>query len=118
MQKLNIEYARNDERGSLVQINTGEWKQANYLSINKGYSFGGHYHRHKKELFYLISGRVKVFIEGTGKMHELDISENELFLVEPFEKHTIEAKENSVILEMLSQPYSKEDTYVKDIIST
>ena len=113
MQKLNIEYARTDERGSLIQINTGEWKQANYLSINKGYSFGGHYHRHKQELFYLISGKIKVIIEGTGLTHNLDIVENELFLVEPFEKHTIVAKENSVLLEMLSQPFSKEDTYDK-----
>lgn len=112
MQKLNVEYIRSDARGSLVQINTGEWKQANYLSINKGYSFGGHYHRHKKELFYLLSGKIKMCIEGTGLIHTFDVSENECFLVEPFETHTIEATEKSVLLEMLSQPYSKEDVYV------
>lgn len=106
MQKLNVEFTRSDERGLLIQINTGEWKQINYLIINKGNEFGGHYHKYKQELFYLLRGKVKV--------NENDeVNPNECFLISPLEKHTIYAMENSELIELLSEPYDPKDIWTE-----
>ncbi len=104
MQKLEIEYIRSDNRGMLVQINTDLWKQINYLCIEKDNSFGGHYHKDKKELFYLARGKVKV--------NDTEIiNPNECFVINPLEKHTIYALENSELVELLSEPYDKRDIF-------
>jgi len=105
VQRLNVEYTRKDDRGLLVQINTGLWKQVNYLLINKGDTFGGHYHKHKKELFYLLRGRIKV--------NEEEIKEGECFMINPLEMHAIYAMENSELIELLSEPYDKGDIFTK-----
>lgn len=105
MQKLNVEFIRSDERGLLIQISTGLWKQVNYLSIKKGNSFGGHYHKHKEELFYLLRGKVKV-----NEKDEINL--NECFLISPLEIHTIYAMEDSELIEMLSEPYDKNDVFI------
>lgn len=106
MQRLKIEFTREDKRGSLIQINTGIWKQVNYLIIKKGNSFGGHYHKHKQELFYLLRGKVKV--NSTE-----EINPNECFLIKPLEKHTIYAIEDSELIELLSEPFDKGDIWEK-----
>ena len=106
MQRLKIEYIRSDNRGMLVQINTDLWKQINYLCIQKDNSFGGHYHKHKKELFYLARGKVKV--------NETEIiNSNECFVINPLEKHTIYALENSELVELLSEPFNKNDIWIE-----
>ena len=106
MQRLNIEYIRSDNRGILVQINTDLWKQVNYLCIAKDNYFGAHYHKHKKELFYLARGKVKV--NGI----EI-INPNECFIINPLEKHTIYAMENSELVELLSEPYNQNDVWIE-----
>ena len=112
MQIVKVEYIRKDKRGILIQINTGLWKQVNYLTIKKDEAFGGHYHRHKEELFYLIKGAVKVEIINKIKQQgtRLSFKKGECFLIEPMEKHTLYALKNSELVELLSEPYSQLDT--------
>ena len=112
MQKLNVEFIRTDTRGSLTQINTGEWKQLNYLIIKKGNSFGGHYHKHKKELFYLLEGKVKVIVSD-NTIKEENLNPYELILIDPYDYHNIYAIEDSNIIELLSEPFDKDDVLVK-----
>ena len=45
MQRLKVEYQRKEDRGTLTQVNSGDWKQLNILEIKKGNTFGGHYHK-------------------------------------------------------------------------
>mgnify|MGYP001613679146 CR=1 FL=1 len=110
MQRLNVEYSRIDERGTLIQINTGVWKQINYLSIKKNQSFGGHYHKHKKELFYVLRGFINMEIEKDNLHYCLPVKKGQCFLVEPYETHTIFADRNSELIELLSESFSKKDT--------
>ena len=111
MQRLDVEFFRKDERGSLTQVNTGLWKQANILDIRRDSSFGGHYHKEKEELFYVISGRVQVLVENKDSATTMDFESGECFLIEPMDKHTIYGIEDSVLVEMLSEPFSEEDTF-------
>ena len=115
MQKLDPEYVRIDKRGQLIQISSGVWKQINYLNIKKDKSFGGHYHKHKRELFYVIDGFISVTIVNMKNKQatKMYFGGNKCFIIEPYEKHTIynEAEKDSRLIELLSKPYSKEDTY-------
>lgn len=113
MQKLNLEYVRTDSRGTLTQVNTGEWKQFNYLVINKGKEFGGHYHKYKRELFYVTKGLIEFLIWNAfyGGVSRVFIKQGECLLVEPNDYHKLYASEDSEIIELLSEPFSKEDIY-------
>jgi mannose-6-phosphate isomerase-like protein (cupin superfamily) len=51
------------ERGELALIEDGmSFQHLGYFSLKKGkgYYRGGHFHRHKVEHFYIISGRIRV----------------------------------------------------------
>ena len=113
MKKLPVEYRRNDHRGSLIQVNTGEWRQLNHLIILEGNTFGGHYHKKKQELFYILSGKVKITISKENMAVSTLLEEADCFLVEPYEVHTLYALEDSVLIEVLSEPFSREDTLTK-----
>lgn len=113
MQKIKLEFQRTDARGKLIQVNTGDWKQLNILHLNRDHSFGGHYHKEKIELFYVLSGKVSVTIEDVKnlKTEIILVKENEGFIILPFMKHTLLALSKSIVVELLSKPYKKEDTY-------
>ena len=112
MKQLNIEYSRTDERGTLVQVSTGDWKQLNHLIIKKGKMFGGHYHKLKKELFYCLGGKVIMKVERDGTIFNFELITGDSFLIEPLDKHTIFAYEDSELMELLSHSYSEDDIYV------
>jgi mannose-6-phosphate isomerase-like protein (cupin superfamily) len=111
MQRLKAEYQRKEDRGTLTQVNTGEWKQLNILEIKKGNTFGGHYHKEKEELFYIVFGKVEFIIENEQGTFTESLGKGDCFLVEPYDTHTICALQDTIIVEVLSHPYSKEDTY-------
>lgn len=113
MRILDVEFKRKDKRGSLEQISTGFWRQVNRLFIKKGETFGGHYHKHKEELFYIVKGYIKAEIINavSNKKEQSYFGEGRCFLIEPYEKHTIIAEKNTEIIELLSKPYSKKDCY-------
>ncbi len=114
MKILKPEFVREDKRGTLIQFATGNWKQGNILKINKGQSFGGHYHKKKKEIFYVIKGVIYVavaHIENLYAMQVYSFKSGDMFFIEPYDEHTIGAKMNAILVELLSRPYSKEDNY-------
>lgn len=110
MRRADVEYTRNDERGSLIQVNTDNWKQLNYLILKEGKSFGKHYHVHKKELFYVTKGKVAFDVGGDVIIMERTDGS---VLIEPFDMHTITALEDSEIVEILSEPYDGKDVWTK-----
>ena len=111
MQVLKVEYIRESERGRLTQIITRNFKQLNLLEIKKDCVFGGHYHKKKEESFYVIRGKVRVQISVGDKDKVYTFNPADCFLVECWDKHTITALEDSIIVETLSEPYTEEDVY-------
>ena len=114
MQRLNVEFVREDSRGSLIQINTDNWKQLNYLILNKGQEFGGHYHKHKKELFYVVKGKVNISaIDKQGGKNIIIERTDGCILIEPYDIHTLFAVEDSEIVELLSEPFDEKDIWIE-----
>ena len=113
MKIRKVEFERKDERGKLTQISTGDWKQLNYLQIKKDCSFGGHYHIHKEELFYLVSGDVEFKIKNDGGVHSIKLEKGDCLLVEPYDHHTIVAFKDSTLIELLSCPFDAKDVHTK-----
>lgn len=111
MQRLKVEYQRKEDRGTLTQVNTGDWKQLNILEIKKGNTFGGHYHKEKEELFYVIFGKVEFIIENDKGLFTEILGKGDCLFVEPYDKHTLCALQDTTVVEVLSQPFSKEDNY-------
>lgn len=114
MQKLKVEYQRKEDRGTLTQVNTGDWKQLNILEIKKGNTFGGHYHKEKEELFYVVFGKVNMMIQNQLEESPVCVeilSKGDCILIEPYEEHSLIAIQDTTIVEVLSQPYSETDTY-------
>jgi mannose-6-phosphate isomerase-like protein (cupin superfamily) len=104
MKLLKIEYERSDDRGALIQVCTGNWKQTNMLYMKKGETFGGHFHKKRTELFYVVGG--KVIMNKSVKLKWRD-----MVLIEPYDMHSFKATENTIILELLSKPFNEKDTW-------
>jgi len=119
MFKAQTDYSRKDLRGTLTQVNNKfPVKQVNILELNRGSIFGGHYHKQKKELFYVVSGMVVLTIcsmkggPGYRESTSYTFFPGEAFVVEPYDSHTLFAPHGKVVVvELLSKPFSEHDTF-------
>ena len=90
------------------------------LIINKGYQCSIHYHRLKTETFYVISGRIKLFVPEFEESREskirLDTTKavillpNDFITLQPNTWHKFVGLENSVFMETSTQHF-EEDSY-------
>jgi quercetin dioxygenase-like cupin family protein len=110
MQILQPNYQRSDERGTLDEIQF-ESKQVNVLHIRKGKEFGGHYHKDKTEVFYVVSGIVVFTVMNQTTLLSELLAAKEIIRIDPYDQHTLYAFEDSVIVELLSSPYDEKDTF-------
>lgn len=102
------------ERGELALIEDGmSFQHLGYFSLKKGkgYYRGGHFHRHKVEHFYIISGRIRVqFVDlDTGKRSEVFLSEGQRVTIYPNCAHRFEAEEEAQVIEYYDSIYDPED---------
>lgn len=104
MKTLKPEYARNDKRGSLIQLPGS--KQTNILIIREGETFGGHYHKERTELFYVIFGHLMM-----NKVRNL--FSGDFIQIDPGDMHTFTAIKTTYVVELLSDPYNEKDTWKK-----
>lgn len=99
-----------DARGWFWGITRENWAEVNYIETAANQVRGNHYHRHTRELFFIISGEVEVTVEHleTGDRHELHLEKGDLLLVEPFEVHTFRTATAAAWLNMLSEALDPE----------
>ena len=112
MRQQVAEFTRQDQRGSLVQLATGNWKQVNVLFIKRNETFGGHYHLLKEELFIVMRGEVGVQVTKDKRGRVYHFHAGDSFIIEPNDVHTILAYEDSQLVELVTETFSKDDTYV------
>ena len=112
-----------DKRGSLVEntltsIVTGS--KHFFVSKSKpGVVRGNHYHKKKKEWFYLIQGKcifyIKDIISKKTEFIELNDKDNSIIQVEPNKAHAIKntGKNEMILLALVNEPLDKKspDTY-------
>jgi len=107
MERLKAHVMHHDDRGTFRGIvNAYKWGEINHVSTHTGAARGNHYHLHTKELFYILSGKVKVDVKNiaTGEERSFVGEAESTFIVEPGEVHTLTALEESTWLNMLSEP--------------
>ena len=103
-----------NETGLLVQLVHEGWNQVNVLVSNAGATRGGHYHKVSKEVFYIVSGSIKLLIETENEKEEYILNQNDMFMVLPYQKHTFTFIEDTVMVSMYDVCVEKEDG-TKDI---
>jgi len=98
-------FSRTDDRGEFIGLlNNGQWEEVNYLFTKAGEIRGNHFHRETTEIFYIISGTIKVtIISPTGTPLTYDIKSGDLFEIPPGEIHTFHCQSDCKWLNFLSR---------------
>ena len=91
--------------GKNTEIFRNESTSVNFLNLVKGGTCSYHYHRFKSNIFYVISGKLKIHTE---------IGEHVLFpgqdlYIAPLLKHQFEAMEQSLVVEVMFVKYNPDD---------
>ena len=112
---MEYDFSFKDDRGILRQLVSSQkgWKQINYATTKKDVSRGGHYHKTVTETFYLIHGRIKVHIKNmkTGNEQTKFFETGDMFQIEPYDKHTVTALEDSEWVAFFDVLVNNSDTY-------
>lgn len=101
---VDPDFINRDDRGFLVQITSKrQWSQVNYIKSNVGSVRGNHSHEFNRELFYVIEGRFSLTLEtGDGRL-TYDIVAEDMFIIEPFIRHSFEYVEKTMLITMYDQ---------------
>lgn len=98
-------FEHQDDRGKLVGIiNEGDWKESNYITSIKGTVRGNHYHKETTELFFIITGEIKVSLEcvsDRSNKQEFIAKAGDIFKILPGSLHTFEVIEDSAWINFL-----------------
>jgi dTDP-4-dehydrorhamnose 3,5-epimerase-like enzyme len=98
-----------DVRGELTGIiNSGTWREVNYLETAKNQIRGNHYHKKTLELFYILEGKIEISIKNikNNKTKKLTVVTGTIILIEPFELHTFLSKTKCRWINILSKKIS------------
>jgi dTDP-4-dehydrorhamnose 3,5-epimerase-like enzyme len=93
-----ITLVKSDDKGMFYNVSTeGMWAEMNFVTTNKDVVRGGHYHKWNVELFFMLSGMVRVEEENvkTGERRTYNAVAMEKFVIQPYWRHTVTAMENS-----------------------
>lgn len=101
------------DRGELALIEDGlQFKHLGFFSLlaGKGYR-GGHYHLHKTEHFYVISGRIQVDLLDieTHEQGNIELKSGHKVSVLPKLAHRFRALEDAQVIEYYDDVYNMED---------
>ena len=103
----------NDERGTITGIiQSGVWQEMNYITTRSGVVRGNHYHKKTQELFFIISGQIRITIYDVNKNDSANIfiaKTGDAFIIQPYEVHRFETQTDSSWINMLSSPIGKDD---------
>ena len=101
-------------RGELVLLADGEEiRHITYFSLQPGKGFyrGGHYHKKKKEKFYVLSGSARILLEDieTREYKVLDVDAGKRVTIMPMCAHKFYALTSVQIIEYYSSAYDLND---------
>jgi len=95
-----------DPRGSLLGIfQDRKFEEMNYIESKKGTERGNHYHKKIEETFFIIEGKVRVFLKDikTGLEKEFIAEGGDTFMIRPNTVHTFHVLKDSKWINMLSE---------------
>jgi len=114
--KRQLEHYRRDDRGILRQVATLDGIQLNDLEIRKDKVMGGHFHKNTTEIFYVLSGAISLwsYMRGEKEARHTEFPKGSVFVIQPFEWHSIEAIRRSRLIVLLSEPYNADNPDIHD----
>lgn len=80
------------------------------LIVKKKFRCSTHYHKIKKETFYLQSGLIFLEVEENGNFVHYIMRKGDSYNIQPYQKHRFSAIEDSVIFEFSTQHF-EDDSY-------
>ncbi len=107
-----------EERGGFVQVAyREEMRHLAVFEIRKGFSRGNHYHKEKKEIFYVFRGKIKaLFLDMDSLQKEERVLEKgDKIRVSPYCGHLFYGLEDTMVIEYSPQVYDKDDSYKIDL---
>ena len=107
---IKTDFEFSDDRGTLVQLIHEGYRQINVITSKKDVFRGGHYHKDNEEAFYVVSGSLKVDVNG----QEFTFSAGDFFGIEANDMHSFYFLEDTTLVSMYSMGVEK-DNGEKDI---
>ena len=101
---LTPEFLHKDSRGSLIQLVSHGYSQVNILISHSGVTRGGHFHKLCHEAFYVISGKVEVFLNKDDVAETVEFAAGDFFEIEPFTVHEMVFPEECVMAVLYDLP--------------
>ena len=98
---LEPEFVHSDERRTLTQLFTANFKQVNLYECKANVSLGDHYHKKTIEYFYIIDGELEV----NGR----EVKARDSFVFHPEQVHTILTKTVAMFMTFLTEAYDKDN---------
>lgn len=96
---LKPDFVYEDERGILSQITHTPYGQVNSAFTKKGAIRGRfHYHKTTQEIFYIITGAVKVSVYRDDISEEHIFKTGDMFLVPEYVRHNFDFKEDTYMV--------------------
>jgi dTDP-4-dehydrorhamnose 3,5-epimerase-like enzyme len=122
MKKISSHIMNSDDRGYFLQIAQDGWAEVNYVETLANKIRGKHYHKETSELFFIISGEIKVKVENlsSGQSTVFVAKKGDNFIIEPGEFHTFHTITDSQWISLLSQkidPHNPDFHQVKHLIT-
>jgi len=105
-----------DERGLLHGISQGRnWEEMNYAETRAGTVRGGHYHGKTTEGFYVVRGRLQVWLRPVkgDACYGFIAEAGDSFLIPPLTVHTFEILEDTAWINYLSQAMDNKDPDIR-----
>lgn len=114
---LKTDFHFEDDRGTLTQITHEAFAQTNAVFSKKGQIRGNyHYHRFTKEVFFIISGSVRVLLKSNEQKEEYIFRTGDMFLINENVQHLFEYTEDTYMVVFYSSRVELDDG-TKDIVS-
>lgn len=95
---LTPDFTFEDDRGELVQLVHTGYEQVNMLVSRAGIVRGGHYHKHSREAFYVVSGSVALTFRKSERQEQRTFGRGDFFQIYPYVVHSMFFPEDCVLI--------------------
>lgn len=99
-----------DDRGVLTQLVHTGYEQVNAVFTKKGAVRGNmHYHKQTDEVFYLLSGAVRVTVSLEDTEEEYHFRTGDMFKILPLVRHNFLYEEDTYLVVLYTRGIERED---------
>ena len=99
LKDLSPDFVYQDERGVLTQICREGYSQINAVFTKAGAKRGNfHYHKHTKEAFFILAGRVRVHATRGDETETREFRTGDMLLVEENVRHSFDYLEDTYLV--------------------